>query len=140
MDIGESRPALLAQAKVGEDPRLSVVRRGDRVETMMLAPHLTLGTAAGGADSRAPARLLRNSLSQSRCRASPTPPGFGRGRDPTFSMRSIAEGGWDAELAEWRRDARDTWIPLLAELGSRAEARRAAGTAAHGGECGLWPE
>ena len=43
---------------------------------------------------------------------------FGSGRDPNFSMRSIAEGEWDAELTGWCEDARDTGIPLLAEFGT----------------------
>lgn len=44
--------------------------------------------------------------------------GDGHGRDPNFSMRSIAEGGWDADIAEWCRDAAETQIPLLAEFGT----------------------
>ncbi len=43
---------------------------------------------------------------------------FGRGRDPNFSMRSIAQGQWDAELEEWCSDARDAGLPLLAEFGT----------------------
>lgn len=44
--------------------------------------------------------------------------GFGRGRDPNFSMRSIAEGEWDQDLRGWCRDARDTGVSLLAEFGT----------------------
>jgi hypothetical protein len=44
--------------------------------------------------------------------------GFGRGKDPNFSMRSIAKGRWDEELGEWCRDAAATGVPLLAEFGT----------------------
>ena len=44
--------------------------------------------------------------------------GFGEGRDPNFSMRSIAEGQWDQDLHRWCEDAAATGIPLLAEFGT----------------------
>jgi hypothetical protein len=46
-------PAFVASAVVGDDPRLSVVRRGDRVEPLMAAFHVIRATAKGNADSRA---------------------------------------------------------------------------------------
>ncbi len=44
--------------------------------------------------------------------------GFSEGRDPNFSMRSIAEGEWDKDLHRWCEDAAATGIPLLAEFGT----------------------
>lgn len=44
--------------------------------------------------------------------------GFGAGADPNFSMQSIAEGDWDADLHDWCSDAAATGIPLLAEFGT----------------------
>ncbi len=44
--------------------------------------------------------------------------GFGKGRDPNFTMRSIAEGAWDKDLRRWCRSAAATGIPLLAEFGT----------------------
>jgi hypothetical protein len=44
--------------------------------------------------------------------------GFGGGSDPNFSMRSIANGRWDADLRQWCRDAARAGIPILAEFGT----------------------
>jgi hypothetical protein len=44
--------------------------------------------------------------------------GWGHGVDPHFSLGSIVEGRWDAELTRWCDRARGTGIPLLAELGT----------------------
>ncbi|UJA19691.1 beta-mannanase [Thermoleophilia bacterium SCSIO 60948] len=43
---------------------------------------------------------------------------FGRGPDPNFTMHSIADGEWDAELADWCDGAAAVESPLLAEFGT----------------------
>ena len=43
---------------------------------------------------------------------------FGRGADPNFSMHSIADGEWDAELEDWCEGAAAVDSPLLAEFGT----------------------
>lgn len=43
--------------------------------------------------------------------------GFGRGPDPNFSMRSIAEGDWDGEIVDCHDQGRKArWIEHAAAL------------------------
>jgi hypothetical protein len=44
--------------------------------------------------------------------------GYGHGPDPNFSMQSIADGSWDADLRRWCDGARQAGVPLLAEFGT----------------------
>jgi hypothetical protein len=44
--------------------------------------------------------------------------GYHRGRDPNFSMQSIADGSWDPELRRWCDGAHDAGVPLLVEFGT----------------------
>lgn len=44
--------------------------------------------------------------------------GFHHGRDPNFSMQSIADGSWDPELGRWCDGARRAATPLLVEFGT----------------------
>ena len=63
-----------------------------------------------------------------RRRASPVHPpdgalGFGAGPDPNFSMRSIAEGEWDAELDRWCAGRRGHRDPAAGRVRHRGERR-----------------
>jgi len=40
------------------------------------------------------------------------------GPDPVYTLQNILDGRFDADLAQWARDARDTQAPLMVEFGT----------------------